>query len=230
MSSVSRPELGNLVRLIPLSLDDLPYHPALDIQNKNSSNSAELAQVQHSHDPNSNRPSLSSFLAAVLSEATTFVDTTLPATFEEGSEKSSAPSISKVRILKRNVTPAELSSVPWSSSRIARRRVDEKSKAGGDGEAWFARMSLHPNRKEEGTADVEELDEAVRVEHNEHEREYTSNIFDSYRVLDWDRETLGLGQLETFEDVQMRSKSPLRHCRLKSHGGSTITHASLIID
>ena len=229
MSPLSNPELGNLVRLFPLSLDDLPFHPALDIPGKNSSGSAELAQVQGPHETSSNRPSLSSFLAAVLSEAQTFVDTTLPATFEVGSEKSSAPSISKVRILKRNITPTELSSVPWSSSKIAR-RVDAQLKAGGEGEAWFARLSLHPNRREEGTADFEELDEAVRIEHNEHEREYTSNIFDSYRVLDWDRETLALGQLDTFEDIQMRSKSPLHCCTLQSHGGSANEGTILIFD
>ena len=205
MSSPSSSELGNLIRLVPLSLDDLPFHPALDVQTQSSSSPAEVVQAQDLHDGNTDRPSLPSFLTAVLSEAKTFVDSTLPATFEDCSEKSSAPANSKVRILKRNITPTELSGVPWSSSKITR-RVDEKLKAGGDGEAWFARISLHPNRKEEGTADFEELDEAVRVEHNEHEREYTSNIFDSYRVLDWDRETAELGQLQTFEDIQMRGK------------------------
>ena len=67
------------------------------------------------------------------------------------------------------------------------------------------RKSRHVNKKGEGTLDWPELDHAVRVEHNEHEREYTGEIFDSYKVLDWDGETTSLGQVENYEDIKMRS-------------------------
>ena len=65
---------------------------------------------------------------------------------------------------------------------------------------------MHENKKAEGTADWEEMDEGLRVEHNEHERDYTPGIFDTYKVLDWDAETLAMGNLDGFSDVRMRSE------------------------
>ena len=193
--------LGNLVRLMPLALDDLPPHPKLDhLTNGEPVVTTEASDVQ-AKPP---RTSLSVFLTAILSEAVIFIDSTVPATFHEGSEKPSAPSTSKVRILKREITASELSNVPWSDSKV-NRSVDDKVKE--QGEAWFVRKSQHVNRKEEGSVDWSELDFAIRVDHNEHEGEYTPALFDTYRVLDWDAETLALGQLGDFEDIRLRGES-----------------------
>lgn len=52
------------------------------------------------------------------------------------------------------------------------------------------------------------MDEGLRVEHNEHERDYTPDIFDTYKVLDWDAETLAMGNLDNFSDIRMRSEQP----------------------
>ena len=196
--------LGNLVRLMPLALDDLPPHPILDQLKHNEPVTTENSQVQ-AEQPSSEsaRTSLSLFLTAILSEAVTFVDSTVPSNFHEGSEKPSAPSSSKVRLLKRDITAAELSKIPWSDSKV-NRRVDEKVIE--QGEPWFVRKSQHANSKKEGTVNWSELDFAIRVDHNEHEGEYTPAVFDVYKVLDWDAETMALGKLGDFEDVRLRSE------------------------
>ena len=198
------PNLGNLVRLMPLALDDLPPHPRLDHLKVEDPVTTEGSQIQvESSRSNLSRTSLPLFLTAILSEAVTFIDSIVPATFQEGPEKPSAPSASKVRILKREITAPELSRIPWSDSKVSR-RVDEKVK--GQGEAWFVRKSQHKNSKEEGTVDWSELDFAIRVDHNEHEGEYTPDVFDTYKVLDWDAETPALGDLEGYEDIRLRGE------------------------
>ena len=72
----------------------------------------------------------------------------------------------------------------------------------------FARKSTHANKAEDGTATWEEFDNGLRVLHSEHEREYTPDVFDSFKVLDWDAETDALGdELGDYGDVKMSSKS-----------------------
>lgn len=70
------------------------------------------------------------------------------------------------------------------------------------GEAWFARRSRHPPRRETGTADWEEFDAGLRVEHSEKERMYTPDVYESYRVLDWAGE-LGDREVEAWREVDL---------------------------
>ena len=218
MTSQAPPELGNLVRLVPFSLDDLPAHPAFtDIPKTQDGTKAAGAHRVDGSNPSddshvqqklgrlqSNRPALASFIEAVLSEATTFIDETTPRTFKEGSEKSSSPAVAKVCVLSRSVTSAELLQIPWANSRLPR-KVDRDA-ISRTGEAWFARRSRHVNHSEEGTANFSEFDEGLRVEHCEHEREYTPDLFDSYKVLDWDKETAVMQEIGSYSDIRMRSK------------------------
>ena len=75
----------------------------------------------------------------------------------------------------------------------------------------FARKSTHVNKAENGTATWKEFDGGLRVQHSEHEREYTPDVFDSFKVSDWDREIDALGdELGEYKDVKMSSMS-LRH-------------------
>ena len=70
----------------------------------------------------------------------------------------------------------------------------------------FARKSTHVHKPETGTATWEEFDSGLRVQHSEHEREYTPDVFDSFKVLDWDAETDALGdELGEYRDVKMSS-------------------------
>ncbi|KAL8936410.1 MAG: hypothetical protein Q9211_004202 [Gyalolechia sp. 1 TL-2023] len=191
--------LGNLVRLAPLDIDTLPSHPALELtvtrkRPRRASEDEAVAtetprkatQAVNESEPSTidvnGRPNLGPFIKAVLDEAVTFIDSTLPATFKPGSEKSSAPAAAKVQILKREITSAELSNIAWLDSKIPR---DTPGQFEIMEEAWVARKSRHANRQDKGTATFSELDYSLRVSHSEHEGKYTPDVFDTYKVLDW---------------------------------------------
>lgn len=111
--------LGNLVRLLPLHINELPAHPALESLVSTSSQQTKSAGSSPSQsgpvDP-SERPNLISFMEEVFDQASIFVDDTLPATFNEGGLKKSAPATAKVRLLTRNISSAEIQAIPWINS------------------------------------------------------------------------------------------------------------------
>ena len=210
--------LGNLIRLVPLQLCELPYHVEFESsgtkglveqkQRLNSSIDDDASRIS-SLDPvknldESGRPKLALFLKEIVDEALKFVNDIVPSTFQEGAFKASKPAIAKVKPLNRNISCTELSKIPWSTFEIPRQISN------GDldsGEAWFARTSQHENRAGEGTASFEEFDWGLRVDHSEHEREYTPEIVDSYKVLDWDLETGADGlSIEKYSHIKMNSK------------------------
>ncbi|KAL8936075.1 MAG: hypothetical protein Q9216_005118 [Gyalolechia sp. 2 TL-2023] len=192
--------LGNLVRLTPLDLDTLPPHPALELsvtrkRPRRADRDEDIApetpqkatQAVGESEPSTidvnGRPSLGPFIKAVLDEATTFIDSTLPATFKPRPEKTSVPAAAKVQILKREITNSELlTDVAWLDSKIPRDVPDQISNIE---ETWFARKSRHVNRQDKDTARFSEFDYSLRVNHSEHEGEYTPEVFDTYKVLDW---------------------------------------------
>lgn len=161
-------ELGNLVRLVPLKLDELPSHPALVFEASTT-------------DANG-RPNLRPFIKATLEQAVTFVDNILPATFKPGSEKPSLPAVAKVQLLRRDIPGPVLAQIPWLDSKVPRDIPEGISEIG---ETWFGRKSRHANRQEKGTARFSEFDYGLRTDHSEHEGEYTPDVFDTYKVLDW---------------------------------------------
>ncbi|KAL9006990.1 MAG: hypothetical protein Q9188_000278 [Gyalolechia gomerana] len=216
--------LGNLVRLAPLDLDTLPPHPALELsvtrkRPRRASPEEAIApetpqkatQAVNESEPSTidvnGRPNLGPFIKAVLDEAVTFIDSTLPATFKPSSEKSSAPAAAKVQTLKREITGSELSNIAWLDSKIPR---DTPDRIDNMEEAWFARKSRHPNRQDKGTARFSEFDYSLRVSHSEHEGEYTPDIFDTYKVLDWavqDDSTEEESNFADYKQITMSTKT-----------------------
>ncbi|KAF2486563.1 hypothetical protein BDY17DRAFT_291704 [Neohortaea acidophila] len=147
------PSLGPLIRMRALAIDDLPHHPSL------------------SHSENQTGTAIEPFIAAALSEATTFMQTYLPQNFRvKAASKSSPPSTAGVKLLECSVVPSELpAEVRGSSS-----------------ETWFARVSVHSNEAKSGTASWEEFDSGLRKNHSQHEMEYTPDVYDAHEVLNWD--------------------------------------------
>ena len=219
--------LGNLVRLAPLDLDMLPSHPALDlsVERKRPRRDSQASrahstttgapqkasQVVNESEPSSidvnGRPNIAPFIKEVLDQAVTFIDEILPSTFKSRSAKSAAPATAKVQLLRREVTPSELAEINWLDSKIPRYAPNDLGKTG---EAWFCRKSRHANRQEKGTAKLSEFDYGLRVSHSEHEGEYTPDIFDTYKVLDWAVEgdpTEEESNFANYRHITMSSKS-----------------------
>lgn len=205
--------LGNLVRLLPLHINELPAHPVLDSLLYNATSNGDSEGGSHSQagkTESSERPNLISFMEEVLDQATVFVDDTLPATFKETGLKTSKPSVGKVQLLKRMVSPTEVKAVPWINSSIPRNWSANGNK--NPGEAWFARRSRHANHSSEGTADLDEFDYGLRHDHSKHEQEYTPDVFDSYEVLNWSEQietAIGKGPgIDNYKELEMSSKCP----------------------
>ncbi|MCJ1307853.1 hypothetical protein MMC25_001501 [Agyrium rufum] len=194
--TTSSPPLGNLVRLVPLSLSEIPAHPSIPDSTTGQ------------------KPPLAKFIIAVLNEAVSFSDHSVPSKFTSSGTKSSQPSTSKVEILKHTIPSSELAKIPWNSSSSTNSDTDTgtetvaiprpASSPSGVEENWFVRSSAHENKKAAGTAVWEEFDEGLRVDHNEKEAAYTPELFDANKVLDWDGETAGMELEGRFSGVQMR--------------------------
>lgn len=185
LSIMPRTPVDNLIRLYPLSISELPYHPA-------------FRDAQRSSDA----PDLTTFIKAVLDQAIAFVDeNTLLGTFSAWGEKTSPPATATVYQLSRTIKPSELSG--------SRRSVKKES--------WFARRSTHANRREKGTADWAEFDSGLRADHMNHEMEYTPNVLDAHKVVDWEQELADSGRNwlkeNGYEEVSMSSRSLPASCR-----------------
>ena len=187
--------LGNLVRLVPLEPEQLPYHPSLEkftnrahqaSQSRNISGGGESGKSSSTHTDHTtdrnDRPNIRNFVKEVLDEALAFIEDALPNTFQQFSEKSSSPAHGKVQLFRREISGDTLSSVPWTDSKVSRQVPEEIRKTG---ETWFARKSCHSNKQNEGTADFGEFDRSLRVHHSQNEERYTPDVFDAFNVLEW---------------------------------------------
>ena len=108
--------LGNLVRLLPLHINELPAHPALESllsPSSHQTNSAGSSPSQVGNVESSERPDLISFMEEVFHQAAIFIDDTLPATFKEGALRKSPPAVAKVQLLSRKISVAEIEAIPW---------------------------------------------------------------------------------------------------------------------
>ena len=165
----------SVLHLHPLVPADLPTHPVLAPHQQSS-------------------PDTSKFVKLVLDEATALVDTTLPQSFQSVSKsKTSPPSTAPVELLSRTV-PA--SSLP--------NHVKKEGSSSSKGEAWFARRSLHEDAEKEGTASKAEFEEGLLKNHSANEMDYTPDVYDAYKVLEWD--TSQLGNVEGYDDIGMYSE------------------------
>ena len=185
--------LGHLIRLAPLNLDELPPHPALTAQPSTSS-----------------RPGLQLFIEEILDQATSFVDDVLPRTFSPRGEKRSSPASAKVTVLRREIDQQQLSQIPWATGQNRRKAPPP---AAGRGEAWFVRRSGHADQSRTGTASFAEFEHGLLVDHSEHEREYTPDVYDARLVVDWDAETARVGFVvgEAYGQVRMCGRHHATH-------------------
>ena len=190
--SLSGLTLGNLIRLVPLQVSELPSHPSFENQTLQDR-------------PTGARPELGTFIKAVLDEALNFVQQVKPGPFLSSGEKSSPPATSKVDLLKREIPGLELDRLSNFSTRTG--PIFRKLPPRSPDEAWFARRSVHENSRMKGTSDFENFDYGLRADHSEHERQYTPDVFDSYKVLDWECPVPdGLLGEASYSDVCMSSK------------------------
>jgi hypothetical protein len=177
--------LGPLIRLRPLAVDQLPAHSKLPSDGKE-------------------RPEIHAFAAAALEEGNAFMTTYLPHKFKTKSEgKWSPPSNSPVKLFALDISASEL---PKNTVAAA--------PSGGSGESWFARESIHVNKAENETASWSEFDNGLRVDHSQHEMEYTPTVEDAHEVMNWDEELEKKGRkIGEWDDVhasvmEMRHKVP----------------------
>jgi hypothetical protein len=113
-------------------------------------------------------PDLDTFITNILTEASTFMTDYLPQNFSiKDRSKTSPPAKATVQLLSHEI-PAHL---------LGPNAHDE---------AWFARTSLHENKKELGTASWDEFEAGLLDDHSLHESQYTPDVFDAYKVLSWD--------------------------------------------
>ena len=173
---MSTSPLGNLVRIAPLELSDLPPHPSIPQQ----------SQVDSTTTSSDSR--LLTFLLAILDEASTFISpSTFSTTFTSLSTKSSSPSTSPVEVYKREIPASEVTSIRWSEIQ----RVPRKPPAKVEDENWFARRSVHKNessKTSDGTASWEELIFGLKEQHSKHEQDFTPTLYDAHHILDWNEE------------------------------------------
>lgn len=150
-------QLGPLVRMRPLQPDQLPVH-------------SDMASLQQTGSPQQVAP----FVKSVLEEAEAFMASYLPSNFtEKSANKTSPPAKASVRLLSHEIRQSDLpkDGPQWTTAQVA--------------ETWFARESIHENTRAEGTADWDEFESGLLDEHSQHEMEYTPDVFDAHRVLDW---------------------------------------------
>lgn len=193
--------LGNLIRLYPLSTEELPYHALLHGR-PTVADDLDRPATDEDRAELYGHPTLDAFLKEVLDEATQFMHD-LPSTFRECSLKSSPPPIADVWRLSRTIPRAQLAEIPLKHTSVIQRGFpDEALKAG---ETWFARRSRHSNQKQNGTANFDEFNYGIRIDHSEHERDYSPNVCDAVKIVEWDLPDESNKDLGHYSEPQMTS-------------------------
>ena len=199
-TATSNAPLGNLVRLTPLTLDELPAHPS--IPNTPTKTSATT-------DAERPRPDLLTFLRAILDEGGAFLSKqNFQSTFSKHSTKSQADAKSHVDVLKRDISASQIEKLDWGSGSVPRRKPTAI-----DAEHWFARRSRHVNKSskaEKGSASWDEFVFGLRDQHSKHEFDFTPTLYDAHHILDWNEQVQALaseGRLGSYSHVTMSSES-----------------------
>jgi hypothetical protein len=140
-----------LLRLHPLTPDQLPSHP-----NLSSAQSKDVAL-----------PSLPSFVEQILVEASQLIDHDLqdPNLFRSKGKRPSKPSVAEVEVLNWTRT-TEIGHVGSGLSNDTSVKIGDATKVV---ENWFARRSLHDITE----VSWEEFEMGLCDEHSKHEAEYT---------------------------------------------------------
>ena len=225
---MSSEKLGNLVRFEPLSITSLPYHPGLveqstsglrssdadqDPQGLNAERPNETSDGQSSAAALGNRPDLLSFIEEVFGQAERFTED-LHRSPSDPTEKAPARtwvakspknnSNTTIHIYQRRVKQPELVQIQWGAGPTPRPIPEPKSK-GIKGETWSARVSEHEDSQSKGTATFLEFVAGLKKEHAAHEQEYTPDISETYKVLQW--EIPSTAKVGKYYDLEMSSAS-----------------------
>ncbi|OJD32737.1 uncharacterized protein BKCO1_3600052 [Diplodia corticola] len=129
---------------------------------------------------------LRSFLQLALREAITFVDN-IPQTFRNH----------KIYDKRRPL--------PNVYCRLHTIKHDVKKKSLK--ESWFAREMVHPNRRENGMAHIDEFDTLLRQQHSKNEVSYAKSVVAANEVLSWDDDIAAIAtgdSLGEYREVSMR--------------------------
>lgn len=179
-----------LLKLETLGTASLPKHEA-------------LAVVQHG-----GSVELVPFVTQLIAEGAKFADSTLPNEFKRQKIQHSPRS--------KGGDVEVLAGGP---------NVDEPAGNRGRGEYWFARRSRHTLLAEgspvaeRGKATWDEFVDALFVEHSIKEGEYTPNIYDAHRILDWDVD-LACNAVDGWADVRLESKTTQWYASFMRFNGS----------
>lgn len=180
--------LGNLCRLKPLHVNELPYHA--NLQHVNGSGETP-------------RPSLPHFIVQALLEAHAFADDSL-SSFNIKGIKPSAPSSSEVEILSKHISKMEIDRVDWHAVTPQSAAAVSRPLSGvrkNSSEYWVTRRSRHRNECRIGTASFPEFDRGLRLDHSENEMAYTPDVYDCHDVLNWNE------QIKNFEEQSVHPMS-----------------------
>lgn len=165
-----------LLRLEVIPPSKLPPHSALEPAQKGTSTP------------------LKEFVTQLLAEGAKFADETLPKEFKHV----------KIQHLPRS-KGGDVEVCAGGPS------VDDPAANEGRGEYWFARRSRHTliaegtAISERGKASWDEFQDALIIEHSVKEGEYTPDIYDAHKVLDWDEQLKG-ESFDGWTDVRLESE------------------------
>lgn len=173
---MSAKPLGNLVRIVPFNLSDLPPHPSISQDPPTDTTTP------------SSDPPLLTFVRTILDEASNFLSpSTFTTTFTYLSTKPSPPSNSQAELYKREIPSSELSSINWSDNQA----IPRKNPVQIQEENWFARRSYHDDessKTKEGSASFSEFAFGLKEQHSKHEQDFTPTLYDAHYVLDWNEQ------------------------------------------
>jgi hypothetical protein len=124
------------------------------------------------------------FVVSVLREALPFIDSAAPKTLSSATKKlwkskgvkSSQDSTAKVEVLERVVPVTELRAI--ASQHNVGYKVEK--------ETWAARLSVHEDAAEKGTASWDEFDRSFRLEHGKTEMAFTPEVIGANEAYRWD--------------------------------------------
>ncbi|KAL2427375.1 hypothetical protein ABEF95_012498 [Exophiala dermatitidis] len=207
-SPASEPPLSNLIRLAPLHITDLPYHPDLPGSGTNNANLQPAPQTGPGT-PDQRSQYLSTFLTQLLSDGTSFLSPpTFSRRFKHHSTKKSPPASSPVEVLDWSVSASTIcKEVQWSASAppssdtaptsSSTRQVSRSTPSSStqSSEYWLARRSVHndissKSTTQPGHASWSEFVFGLRDNHSKNECEFTPSLYDARCVVKWPKEEL----------------------------------------
>ena len=179
-----------------------PVHREKNGRNGHPGNIDQPSSSRGPENTDRHRTHISDFVLQVYEEAIIFASRTLPATFEHANiDRTVAQSTSAIQMLKRKIRSGKLNRISYSPERT----VPENQPP----EYWHARRSRHTNAAVFGGASFGDFEEFIMNNHALHEADYTSSIYDTRKILDWNDELRGLHLCNRLSHATVSRKYPL---------------------